>query len=195
MRSFRWTPVALIVTAVLAAGCGPQWSITSVTINGPAPLGGTNLVNPVDLVAPSQRVVDMGARISRGQGFQADVFFEALLTSGQQSGWASPFRIIGNNSAGHGPLLRATCAENGGSANLTMVFSREPILAHEQRQLTTFTASGAPSAAASIAVRVQSTDARRGPAANWDAPNSLMVTCRLPIPVPTNPGPGTSPIN
>jgi hypothetical protein len=187
--------VALVALSLLITSCRSSWDLVSVTVNS-APLGGSDPVSPVTLIAPSQQVVDMSGRIRR-QGFNGRVFFEALLTLGSQSGWSSPFRIEENRIAGNGPLMRVTCAQNGANADLSIVFSRQRILAHEaQQQTTTFSVTGAPAAVASIDIRAETTDARRSGGPAWNAPHPLLVSCRLPIPVPVpSPSPVNTPIN
>src|SRR4051812_40393750 len=71
----RWITLVIALAVLPLSGCNKKWRIQKVLVNNPAPLGGTDPVNPVIMFAPatvgqaSQQSVGVEVVLERDPGF------------------------------------------------------------------------------------------------------------------------------
>ena len=190
----RKAPFAISL-AILLAGCHPQWSISKVMVNpqGSVPLGGTDPVRPVVLVAPqiplrSEAVVDFEIEIKRDAGFQSpiDISVHGNFSGGNELlDFPHAFTISGTSNHGSGHLMRAFCTRTSGetpAAELFVAVPPGPLPAPSRFDSGFFTDAIVAKTSVDIGVesRISGTN---DPMVGWNAPHPLEISCFLTSPI------------
>ena len=193
------TSLRILVVALLTlqlSACGEKWNIQSVYIN-PAPLSGTDPVNPVLLVAPAtagmstSQTVIMDVAINRSSGFNdpigvsgcTDLFLpNEFLPNGIQQCDQPPYLTIpGNANRRSGAFLKVVCTRvaNQGAADSVQL----DVNAIGQQSMT-FT--GATQATRSLRITVYTFvqgGSGTGSDVSWNAPHQLAISCLRDSPI------------
>lgn len=160
--------LVLLTMLTLAACGGDNWNITKIQVNPPGPLGGTNNVSPLVLIAPpnggeTSHLVPLTVIVQRSNGFTGPIFLQSRvqLTRPNQSNIALTLmlnKINANSNRSDQTLLQAFCRHAGQQAVLSI--ARAPATSASApptgSEVSFMNITGTPPATTSVNVNIDS---------------------------------------